>query len=65
MIMRYCDDNFQMRTMNTIGIDFKIKKVTVDDQIVKLQIVGALFCCYCAHYFKLVFSVGYCRTRKV
>ena len=38
ILMRYIDDSFDMSYMSTIGVDFKIKTVKVDDVVVKLQI---------------------------
>jgi len=38
LIWRFASDQFSTRTMNTIGIDFKIKNVKLDDTRVKLQI---------------------------
>ena len=36
--MRYSDDSFTSSFITTIGIDFKIKSILVDDSKVKLQI---------------------------
>jgi hypothetical protein len=40
--------------MNSIGVDFKLKQVELDEKIVKLQIVK----------YKIT-SVGYSRPRKI
>lgn len=37
-LMRFADDNFTTSHISTIGIDFKIKMITLDDKKVKLQI---------------------------
>lgn len=36
--MRFCDDNFKMNYIATIGVDFRIKNVTVKGNSLKLQI---------------------------
>ncbi len=38
LLMRFADDSFTNSHISTIGIDFKIKPVTVDGKTVKLQI---------------------------
>jgi len=38
LLMRFSEDTFHQSFINTVGIDFKIKSVRVDDKIVKLQI---------------------------
>lgn len=38
MLLRYCDDRFSMSHLPTIGIDFKIKKLEIDDLRIKMQI---------------------------
>lgn len=38
LLMRYCDDDFSNNHLPTIGIDFKIKNVSLNDKIYKLQI---------------------------
>eukprot|EP00598_Pedospumella_elongata_P007608 CAMPEP_0184971266 /NCGR_PEP_ID=MMETSP1098-20130426/3527_1 /TAXON_ID=89044 /ORGANISM="Spumella elongata, Strain CCAP 955/1" /LENGTH=209 /DNA_ID=CAMNT_0027493361 /DNA_START=93 /DNA_END=722 /DNA_ORIENTATION=+ len=38
LIWRYAADSFSSKTMNTIGIDFKIKHIKIDDKRIKLQI---------------------------
>ena len=38
MLLRYSDDSFTSSFITTIGIDFKIKSILVDDSKVKLQI---------------------------
>lgn len=48
LIWRYASDQFSTKTMNTIGIDFKIKYVKIDDVKVKLQVSLLIFVCiYC------------------
>lgn len=39
MLLRFADDTFNPSHLATIGIDFKIKNLEVDNQLVKLQIV--------------------------
>ncbi|EAY15998.1 GTP-binding protein YPTM1, putative [Trichomonas vaginalis G3] len=38
LLFRFCDNTFSDNYLSTIGVDFKIKTVTVDDKLVKLQI---------------------------
>jgi len=38
LLMRFSEDTFNQSFINTVGIDFKIKSIVVDDKIVKLQI---------------------------
>mmetsp|Transcript_37835 Transcript_37835/g.118562 ORF Transcript_37835/g.118562 Transcript_37835/m.118562 type:complete len:125 (-) Transcript_37835:409-783(-) len=38
LLLRYAYDSFSTTFITTIGIDFKIKYVTVDDRRVKLQV---------------------------
>ena len=38
ILLRYCDDYFCENFISTIGVDFKIKTLNVQDSIVKLQI---------------------------
>lgn len=38
LIMRFADNTFSEQYLSTIGVDFKVKEITVDDQKVKLQI---------------------------
>jgi len=38
LLMRFTEDNFTTEFTTTLGIDFKIKTVTVDDKKIKLQI---------------------------
>jgi len=35
---RFCDNNFNNNFLSTIGVDFKLKNVELEDTIVKLQI---------------------------
>jgi hypothetical protein len=39
--------------MNSIGVDFKLKNIEIDNKKIKLQIVN------------IINSVGYCRTGKI
>mmetsp|Transcript_4291 Transcript_4291/g.5919 ORF Transcript_4291/g.5919 Transcript_4291/m.5919 type:complete len:212 (-) Transcript_4291:292-927(-) len=38
LLLRYCDDFFQSARISTIGVDFKIKPLEIDEKKVKLQI---------------------------
>jgi small GTP-binding protein len=38
LLLRYAYDSFSPTFITTIGIDFKIKRVEIDDHLVKLQI---------------------------
>ncbi|CAD8127175.1 unnamed protein product [Paramecium sonneborni] len=38
ILLRYSENNFRTGYMCTIGVDFKIKKLQVDDRVVKMQI---------------------------
>ena len=38
MLLRFADDNFEENFLSTIGVDFKVKLITVNDKKVKLQI---------------------------
>lgn len=38
MLLRYCDERFSTNHLPTIGIDFKIKKLEVDNMKIKMQI---------------------------
>mmetsp|Transcript_28084 Transcript_28084/g.42486 ORF Transcript_28084/g.42486 Transcript_28084/m.42486 type:complete len:228 (-) Transcript_28084:202-885(-) len=38
LLLRYADDQFNESTVNTIGVDFKIRTIELDSKIVKLQL---------------------------
>jgi len=38
LLSRYVDDTFAISYLSTIGVDFKVKTITIHDKIVKLQI---------------------------
>lgn len=38
LLFRFADDNFHETHMPTIGVDFKIRTVEVDDAVIKLQV---------------------------
>jgi len=37
ILLKYADNNFSTQYLSTIGVDFKIKTVKIDDKIIKLQ----------------------------
>ena len=38
LLIRFCDDFFSEKFISTIGVDFKIKTIVLDDKLVKLQV---------------------------
>merc|ERR1712048_1377520 len=38
LVMRYCDDLFQPNMMNTIGVDYRSKSITVEGQKYKVEV---------------------------
>ena len=38
LLIRFCDDYFS-DNISTIGVDFKIKTIALDDKLVKLQVI--------------------------
>ena len=42
-VLKYCDNSFKTNVMSTIGVDFKIKRLTIDGKIIKLQIVSLMY----------------------
>jgi len=38
ILLRYCDDIFSENYLSTIGVDFRIRTLNVDDKIAKLQL---------------------------
>lgn len=38
ILYRYCDDNFTESSLLTIGVDFKIRTINIDNKIIKYQI---------------------------
>ena len=38
ILLRYCEDDFSHAHMTTIGIDFKVNMVHIDDKKIRLQI---------------------------
>lgn len=38
LLLRFSDDSFESNHVSTIGVDFKVKEIEVDDRRVKLQI---------------------------
>jgi len=39
LLIRFCDDYFSDKFISTIGVDFKIKTIALDDKLVKLQVI--------------------------
>ena len=39
LVLRFCDDAFNASTITTIGIDFKIVTVVIDNKLCRLQII--------------------------
>lgn len=54
LIWRYASDQFSTKTMNTIGIDFKIKYIKIDDVKIKLQV------CLAFHFARQISSMLHC-----
>ena len=38
MLLRYANDTFSPTFITTIGIDFKIKTIQLDEKVIKLQV---------------------------
>ena len=38
LILRYTDETFNSKLINSIGVDFKMKKKEIDGKIIKVQI---------------------------
>lgn len=38
LLLRFADNSYTGNYITTIGVDFKIRTVTIDNQIIKLQI---------------------------
>lgn len=43
LLLRYANDSFSPTFITTIGIDFKIKNIELDNKKVKLQVLCALW----------------------
>ena len=43
ILNRYIEEKFQDKYITTIGVEFKFKRLQIDDKIVTLQIVSLLF----------------------
>lgn len=73
LILRFASEagKFNINSMPTIGIDFKMKTIEIDGQKVKLQIVSISkdisnsFYSNLALNITLLLSVGYSRTRAL
>lgn len=42
LLLRFADDTYTESYISTIGVDFKIKTIELENKVIKLQIVGAL-----------------------
>jgi small GTP-binding protein len=38
LLVRYCEDTFQTDYLSTIGVDFKMKRIEIDDFLITLNI---------------------------
>lgn len=38
LLVRFCDDSFSEGFISTIGVDFKVKTIELDQQLIKLQV---------------------------
>lgn len=38
LLVRFCDDTFSDTFISTIGVDFKVKTIEVDNKLIKLQV---------------------------
>ena len=38
LLIRFCDDFFSDKFISTIGVDFKIKTIELDNRLIKLQV---------------------------
>lgn len=38
LLIRFCDDFFSDKFISTIGVDFKIKTIELDNKLIKLQV---------------------------
>ena len=45
LLLRFSDDTFTGNYMSTIGVDFKIRTIGLEDKTIKLQIVSSRFLC--------------------
>ena len=46
LLLRFADDSFSEGFISTIGVDFKIKTITIDNKVVKLQVRATMFNLY-------------------
>ena len=46
ILCRFCDGFFSDNFISTIGVDFKIKTIAIDDKIIKLQVRSRSFIFY-------------------
>lgn len=73
LIWRFASDQFSTKTMHTIGIDFKIKYVKIDDVRVKLQVsfpiqnlsLHAIFTSCCFYCMQIWDTAGQERFRTI
>ncbi len=58
LLLRYANDSFSPTLITTIGIDFKIKQIKLDDKVVKLQVTPLIL----LETFLFNTDLGYCWT---
>ena len=44
LLLRFANDEFQETYMSTVGLDFKIRTVEIDDKLIKLQLTVTAAC---------------------
>ena len=42
LLLRFADDSFKDNYISTIGVDFRFRTLTVDDDLVKLQVICSI-----------------------
>lgn len=42
LLLRFADDTYTESYITTIGVDFKIRTMTIDNKVIKLQVVSIL-----------------------
>ena len=56
LLVRFCDHSFSDAFISTIGVDFKVKTIEMNNKLIKLQVAHIPFFTY---FFS--FSLAYCR----